>query len=80
MVKQDRVTKNGRQIVISWSTENNIIDPALGAPRIFQKTFPLGTTTEQVTEAFKAHAVPLVQNAVTTTNNSIHGNMFEVDV
>ena len=79
-IKQDVLSKHGRELGILWSTDDDNVNSILKAPRSWHRRYPANVTLKLVKADFLAEAVPLIEKAIEANKGSLIGKTFEVTI
>jgi len=79
-IKTDTLTKQGREIGIVWTTDNDNINSFIRSPRAWHRRYPANVQLKTVKADFLVEAVPLIQRAQKNNKGSLIGEIFEVNI
>ena len=80
-VINERITKNGRNIKVHYTSDDSTINQFLSLPTTWSRTFPLNTKPGKMKQAFISDLTSLINSAkISIANNALLGKEFTVNV
>jgi len=80
-VTKDAISVSGRVIAVTVNTNDEFINKLLPTPYIFNKTFPLGTSTNTIKKEFKSDISSTINSIKQRiTDESLEGRKLEFNV